>query len=114
MLTFVKAPLDLVRLSIQKQAALCVNKLGKFQIRTQDYAVMSHVWGETCGWATPTSWGPVEPELRKKGIPYQHFEKFFDRCEAEWLWVDILVMPEIFDDMTTVSYSINIDVFVRP
>ena len=100
MFTFVKAPLPLVWQSVNEHAALCVNKLGKFQVRTGDYAVMSHVWGETCGWNTPTSWGPIDPELRKKGVIYSHFIKFFGRCDAEWLWVDILAMPEVFEDMT--------------
>lgn len=100
MFTFVKAPLPLIQQSIRQQAALCVNRLGKFQVRRDEYAVMSHVWGETCGWNTPTDWGPIEPELRKKGIIHRHFLKFFDKCEAEWLWVDILAMPEVFDDMT--------------
>lgn len=99
-ITFVKAPSSMLQQSVDQHAALCVNRLGKFQVRTSGYAVMSHVWGETCGWNTPTSWGPVEPELRKKGIMYSHFIKFFDRCEADWLWVDILSMPEVFDDMT--------------
>ena len=100
MFTFVKAPLPLIQQSIRQQSALCVNRLGKFQIKEDNYAVMSHVWGETCGWNTPTDWGPIEPELRKKGIIYRHFLRFFDKCEAEWLWVDILAMPEVFDDMT--------------
>ena len=101
MFTFVKAPIPLIQQSVRQQAALCVNRLGKFQIRRDGYAVMSHVWGETCGWNTPTDWGPIEPELRKKGIIHRHFLKFFDKCEAEWLWDDILAMPEVFDDMTT-------------
>ena len=100
MFTFVKPPMSLLRHSVNERAALCVNKLGKFQVRTGGYAAMSHVWGETCGWNTPTSWEPIDPELRKKGIIYSHFIKFFDRCDAEWLWVDILAMPEVFDDMT--------------
>ena len=100
MFTFVKAPLPLIQQSIRQQSALCVNRLGKFQIRRNDYAVMSHVWGETCGWRTPTDWGPIDPELRKKGIIHRHFLRFFDKCETEWLWVDILAMPEVFDDMT--------------
>ena len=100
MFTFVKAPISMLQQSIDLHAALCVNRLGKFQVRMSGYAVMSHVWGETCGWNTPTSWGPVETELRKKGIMYSHFIKFFDRCDTEWLWVDILSMPEVFDDMS--------------
>ena len=100
MFTFVKAPLPLIQQSIRQQAALCVNRLGKFQVKRDGYAVMSHVWGETCGWNTATDWGPIDPELRKKGIIHRHFLKFFDKCEAEWLWVDILAMPEVFDDMT--------------
>lgn len=90
----------MIRKSVQQQAALCVNRNGKFAIKTDGYAVLSHVWGETCGWNTPTDWGPAEPEVRKQGIFYEHFLKFFDRCESEWLWVDILAMPEVFDDMT--------------
>lgn len=100
MFTFVKAPLPLIQQSVRQQSALCVNRLGKFQIRRDGYAVMSHVWGETCGWSTPTDCGPIHPELRKKGIIHRHFLKFFDKCEAEWLWVDIFAMPEVFDDMT--------------
>ena len=98
MFTFVKAPLPFVEQSIRQQAALCVNRLGKFQVRRNGYAVMSHVWGETCGWNTPDNWGPIEPELRKKGIIHRHFLRFFDRCDADWLWVDILAMPEVFHD----------------
>ena len=100
MFTFVKAPPSLIRQAIKQQTALCVNRLGKFQVRREGYTVMSHVWGETCGWNTPGAWGPIDPELRKKGIIHSHFLKFFDRCETEWLWVDLLAMPEVFDDMT--------------
>jgi len=100
MFTFVKAPLSVIRKSAQQQAALCVNRNGKFATRTEGYAVLSHVWGETCGWNMPNDWGPVEPEVRRQGIFYHHFLKFFDRCDVEWLWVDILAMPESFDDMT--------------
>ena len=64
---------------------------------------MSHAWGETCGWNTPTAWGPVDLQLRTKGILHRHFLKFFDRCESEWLWVDILAMPEVFEDMTAAA-----------
>lgn len=103
MFTFVQAPEVLIRHSIQQQAALCVNRFGKFQIRREAYAVMSHAWGETCGWNTPTAWGPVDLQLRKKGILHRHFLKFFDRCESEWLWVDILAMPEVFEDMTAAA-----------
>ena len=100
MFTFVQAPLTLIRQSVAQRTALCVNKVGQFQIRPSGYAVMSHVWGETCGWNTSSDWGPIDPELRKRGILYRHFIKFFNRCDAEWLWVDILAMPEVFDDMT--------------
>ncbi|KAK3169918.1 hypothetical protein OEA41_009302 [Lepraria neglecta] len=98
--TFVKAPLYMVRKSIEQEAALCVNRLGGFEIKTEGYAVLSHVWEETMGWSKPDSWGPIEVEARKQGIFYGHFIKFFDRCDAEWLWVDALAMPEVFDDMT--------------
>ncbi|KAI9643856.1 hypothetical protein NHQ30_007207 [Ciborinia camelliae] len=98
---FIKAPLRLVEESIRREAALCVNRNGKFSVKYEGYTVMSHVWGETMGWQTPDAWGPVDLELRKKGIPLAHFLRFFDRCDAEWLWVDIIAMPEVLDDMET-------------
>jgi hypothetical protein len=61
---------------------------------------MSHVWGETMGWQRKDGWGAVDLSLRKMGIAKQHFLRFFDRCEAEWLWVDVLAMPEVLEDMT--------------
>ena len=97
---WVKAPPHMIQMSVQHQSALCVNRDGRFALKTEGYAVLSHVWTETCGWSTETDWGPVEPEVRKQGLPYEQFLKFFDRCDAEWLWVDILAMPEIFEDMT--------------
>ena len=97
---WVKAPLPMIQKSVQQQSALCVNRNGRFALKTEGYAVLSHVWGETCGWSARGSLGPVEPEVRKQGIDYGHFLKFFDRCDAEWLWVDILAMPEVFEDMT--------------
>ena len=97
---WVKAPLPMIRASVTQRSALCVNRKGRFALKTKGYSVLSHVWGETCGWTTTQgSWGPVEPEVRKQGIDYSHFLKFFDLCNSEWLWVDILAMPEIFEDM---------------
>lgn len=98
MLTFIKAPLGLVKISIEEGAAFCVNRRGKFSIRDRGYAVMSHVWGETMGWQSPDSWGPVDFSLRKMGLARQHFLRFFDRCEEEWLWVDVIAMPEVLED----------------
>ncbi len=105
MFSFVKAPRSLIRKSVSEKAALCVNRVGKFAVKESGYAILSHVWAETCGWSTATDWGPVEPEVRKQGIFYEHFLKFFDRCDAEWLWVDLFAMPEVFDDMTSTEKS---------
>lgn len=99
MTSFVKAPINLIKKSIEQQAALCVNRRGHFRLKTQGYTVMSHVWGETMGWHTTTGFGPVELGLRKMGIAYDHFIRFFDRCGADWLWVDVLAMPEVFEDL---------------
>ncbi|KAA8564869.1 hypothetical protein MFRU_008g02880 [Monilinia fructicola] len=101
--TFIKAPLELVESSIEREAALCVNRSGQFSLKSEGYTVMSHVWGETMGWQTPDAWGPVDLQLRKKGIPMAHFTRFFDRCEAEWLWVDVIAMPEVLEDMDAVE-----------
>lgn len=98
--SYVKAPSHLVEQSIQAGAALCVNRAGMFKLSKEGYSVVSHVWGETMGWNTPTSWGPVELPLRKKGLYLEHLQKFFDRCAAEWLWVDVLAMPEVYEDMS--------------
>ena len=98
-LSYVKAPWPLVEKSIGERAALCVNRNGKFRVLKEGYAVLSHVWGETMGWQTPDSWGAVDIEVRRQGIGYSHFLRFFERCDAEWLWVDVLAMPEVLEDM---------------
>lgn len=103
--SFVKAPMSMIRKSIESEQALCVNSAGKFMLRTDGYAVLSHVWGETMGWATTDSWGPVELGLRKKGLAYHHFQKIFQRCDAEWLWVDVLAMPELYEDLSSTEQA---------
>ena len=100
MFHYTKAPLTLVERSVQEGGALCVNRAGRFTLLKEGYSVVSHVWGETMGWMTATSWGPVELPLRKKGLFLGHLRKIFDRCAAEWLWIDVLAMPEIFEDMS--------------
>ncbi|KAL8917112.1 MAG: hypothetical protein Q9208_008151 [Pyrenodesmia sp. 3 TL-2023] len=98
--SFVKAPWSLFKRSIEREEALCVNSSGRFMLREDGYAVLSHVWAETMGWNAKGSWGPVELSLRKQGIPYHHFQRFFRRCDADWLWVDVLAMPEVYEDMS--------------
>ena len=41
----------------------------------------------------------MDLSVRKRGIYFRHFEKFFKKCGAEWLWVDVIAMPEVFEDM---------------
>ncbi|KIN07092.1 hypothetical protein OIDMADRAFT_174120 [Oidiodendron maius Zn] len=101
LLTYVKAPLPMVRESIQRKAALCVNRKGRFCVKEDGYAIMSHVWGETMGWQALTAWGPVDISVRRRGISREHFLRFFDRCESEWLWVDVIAMPEVLEDMSS-------------
>ena len=100
MTSFVKAPLHLVKKSIEQKAALCINRRGRFSIRETDYTVMSHVWGETMGWQRKDDWGTVDLSLRKMGLSREHFLRFFDRCEEEWLWADVIHIPEILEDMS--------------
>ncbi|CCF45944.1 hypothetical protein CH063_14857 [Colletotrichum higginsianum] len=69
------------------------------------YSVMSHVWEETMGWNSPEGFGKVDLSLRRKGIHKAHFHKFFDRCGATWLWVDVLAMPEVLEDMSPQQQS---------
>lgn len=97
---FLKTPMELVRRAVEEKAALCVNKYGKYKIMTEGYTVMSHVWAETMGWNGPNGFGPVELSVRKEGIFFDHFLKFFMRCKAEWLWVDVIAMPEVLEDMS--------------
>jgi hypothetical protein len=61
---------------------------------------MSHVWAETMGWQRVDGWGPVELSLRKMGLSRSHFLRFFDRCQEEWLWVDVIAMPEVLEDIS--------------
>jgi hypothetical protein len=89
-----------VRESIRRRAALCVDRSGRFSIRDSGYAVMSHVWDETMGWQSPKGWGPVELPVRQRGVARGHFLRFFNRCDAEWLWVDVIAMPQVLEDMT--------------
>jgi len=98
-MSFVKAPIHLIKKSVEQGAALCVNRQGKFSIRTEGYAVMSHVWAQTMGWQGPDGWGPVHISLRKMGLSRVHFLRFFNRCHEEWLWVDVISMPEVLEDM---------------
>jgi hypothetical protein len=52
------------------------------------------------GWQTPPGWGPVELPLRKKGLYLEHLQMFFNHCTAEWLWIGVLAMPEVYEDMS--------------
>lgn len=99
-ISYLRPPPGLVRKSIEKRAALCVNKSGQFRVLSEGYTVMSHVWGETMGWYGPQGFGKVHSSLRKKGLTKDHLNIFFDRCDATWLWVDILAMPEVREDMS--------------
>ncbi|KAK1983983.1 monocarboxylate transporter [Colletotrichum cereale] len=102
---YIKAPLNLVRQSVEQKAALCVDGDGNFKVLHGGYSVMSHVWEETMGWNSPEGFGKVDLSLRKKGIHKSHFRKFFDRCGATWLWVDVLAMPEVLEDMSLQQQS---------
>ncbi|KAI9657116.1 MAG: hypothetical protein M1821_003282 [Bathelium mastoideum] len=101
MTAYVKAPLYLIERSIREKAALCVNRRGQFKLLTKGYTFMSYVWTEIMGWQSKQGFGPVDISLRKKGIHYEHFLKFFDRCNCEWLWVDLIAMPEVLEDMSS-------------
>jgi hypothetical protein len=96
----IKTPIHLIKQSVVEKLALCINRKGKFKLLKQGYSVLSHVWAQTMGWTTPNGFGPVDLSLRKIGIAYPHFLKFFDRCDSEWLWVDFLAEPDILEDMT--------------
>ena len=99
---YVKAPTSMMKEAARRGEALCVNRLGRFSIRRDGYAVMSHVWAETRGWQGKAGFGAVSEDLRAKGIVFEHFLRFFDRCEAQWLWVDFLAVPE---DLESINES---------
>lgn len=100
LMAYVKPSPQLVQKSLEPGVALCVNRFGNFKLLKSGYSVASHIWGETMGWQTPTTWGPVSLALRKKGMYLEHLQKFFNHCDAEWLWLDVLAMPEIYEDMS--------------
>lgn len=89
----------MIRKSVKQNPALCINRSGRFALKTKIHAVLSHVWDETYGWNARGSRGAMDPEVQKQGMDYSHFLKFFDPCDAKWLWMDILAIPEIFQDM---------------
>ncbi|KAK3172254.1 hypothetical protein OEA41_005574 [Lepraria neglecta] len=95
----VKVPLALIRQSNDEHKALCVNRQGAFRLMSDGYTIMSHVWAETMAWQSTTGWGPVTLDLRKKGMSLDHLERCIDQCETEWLWLDQIAMPEVFEDM---------------
>ena len=64
---YVKAPTSMMKEAARRGEALCVNRLGRFSIRRDGYAVMSHVWAETRGWQGKAGFGPVSEDLRAKG-----------------------------------------------
>ncbi|KAM0805849.1 hypothetical protein BDR22DRAFT_884263 [Usnea florida] len=97
--SFVKAPIPLVQKSIDEHSALCVNREGDFQLMSHNYTIMSHVWGETMAWASTTGWGPVTLDMRKRGMSLDHLQRCVDQTESEWLWIDQIAMPEVFEDM---------------
>lgn len=98
---YVKAPIELIQQSIETGSALCVNSLGRLELKRSGYAVVSHVWGETMAWQTPTSWGPVELSVRKMGLPLMHLQRFFEHCKTsvDWMWLDVIALPEVLEDM---------------
>ena len=101
----VKTPRALIQSSIDENNALCVNRRGSFRIMSSGYTVMSHAWQETMAWQSPTEWGSVSLELRKKGFSLGHLERCIDQCETEWLWLDQIAMPEVFRDMDAAQRS---------
>ena len=100
---YLKAPRQMVRESIDQRAALCVNKNGSFRVMKSGYTVMSHVWSQTMGWNGPKGFGLVELGVRRRGIHFDHFERFFYRCDTEWLWADVIAMPEVLEDIDSVE-----------
>jgi len=97
---FVKAPTSMVEEANAAGAALCVNVTGKFCIKRSGYVVVSHSWYESMGWDGPGGVVEVDLGLRKRGIQKRHLCRFFDRCDAEWLWLDFIAMPEVLEDMS--------------
>lgn len=98
--TFIKAPIRLIVSSTEQKKALCVDRRGNFRLMDSGYSVMSHSWAETMGWSTTTSWGPTELAVRKEGLPLDQLQRIFDHCKVEWLWLDLVAMPEVLEDMS--------------
>lgn len=101
----IKTPRALIRRSIDESKALCVNRHDSFRLMSGCYTVMSHAWQETMAWQSPTEWGPVSLELRKRGFSLGHLQRCIDKCETDWLWLDQIAMPEVFEDMDAAEKS---------
>lgn len=95
----IETPRALIQNSIDGSKALCVDRQGSFRLMSGGYTVMSHAWQETMAWQSTTGWGSVSLELRKKGFSLDHLQRCVDQCETQWLWLDQIAMPEVFEDM---------------
>jgi hypothetical protein len=80
-----KPDVKLMLQSVEKRAALCVNKAGEFSLRDNDYVAISHVWIEGVG-----------ADLDNRGLPRRLIKSIFEKIrsmDAEWIWLDSLAIP---------------------
>jgi hypothetical protein len=89
----VKAPIEKIKDAARNEQALCVNRDGRFEVRSGGYIALSYVWAELMCWTKPED---EKWEIDDRGINKQHFDyvfKKFSRTGCSWMWWDLLSMP---------------------
>jgi hypothetical protein len=102
---YIKAPLKQIRLAARERRALCVNRAGRFSIRSSGYVVCSYVFSELLGYSGPEDAIPFTSSLN-----IAHFERIFEtvsRAGCEWMWIDMLAFPVDEGDMESKTLVLN-------
>jgi hypothetical protein len=100
---YIKAPPKQIRLAARQRRALCVNRAGRFSIRSSGYVVCSYVPSELLGYS-----GPKDAISFTSSLNIAHFERIFEtvsRAGCEWMWIDMLAMPD--DDVESRALVFN-------
>ncbi|KAI9689361.1 MAG: hypothetical protein M1822_010012 [Bathelium mastoideum] len=84
---WISPPRHMMERAAKEKAALCVNSDGQFEVRTQGYVALSHVWIEG-----------LQRDPTHHGIPQSRLSLIFsilrrNGINAEWVWTDALAIP---------------------
>jgi hypothetical protein len=96
--SYVKAPLRLVGTVNPTKLRIMRELIWDVQTIERRLQCCVAYWGETISWQTPSG----TPSTEERAV-LEHLQKFFNHCTAEWLWIDVLAIPEVYKDMSEVE-----------